>query len=84
MNREQLEKLSPEVQERLNAALHETLCKTIITLLQDTSKNPGLTKEEIQSAKEFTEIKPGTDAAKELLEFLDSEEVREAVERYYF
>lgn len=83
MIKEQLEKLSPETLNRLNDALHETLCKTIITLLRDTIVNPGLTKEEIQSARDLAEVKPDNDAAKEHLEFLESEEVREAVERYY-
>ena len=84
MAKEQFEKLSTEVQDQLNDALHETLCKSIITLLQDTLKNPGLMKEEIQSTKDFAELKPDTDAAKDLLEFLDSEEVREAVIKKIF
>lgn len=79
MNKEQYEKLSPEVQDQLNASLHETLCESIITLLKDSIENSDLTKEEIQSAKEFGELKPDTEAARELLEFLDSEEVREAL-----
>ncbi len=75
VNREQLEKLSPETLDCLNDVLHETLCKSIITLLKDTLENPGLNKQEIQSARDSLELKPDTDGAKELLEFLDSEEV---------
>ncbi len=82
MNREQYEKLSPKVQAQLNDTLHETLCESIITLLKDSLENPGLVNEEIQSARDFAKIKPDTDAAKELLEFLDSEEVIKAIERY--
>ena len=76
-----LEKLSPEAQEQIYNTLYETLCKTIITLIQDSLEDTGLMKEEIQSAREFAEVKPDTDAARELLEFLDSDEVRKAVER---
>ncbi len=83
MNKEQYEKLSPEVQGQINDALHETLCESIITILKDSLEYPGLVKEEIQSAREFAQIQPDSDAAKELLEFLDSKEVRGAVERYY-
>jgi len=78
MNREDLEKLSPEVLGQLNDALHEVLCKTIIKLLKDTLKNPGITKEEIKATREFAELKPNTKAAQVLLEFLESEAVKEA------
>ena len=78
MNREDLEKLSPEVLGQLNDALHEVLCESIITLLKDTLKNPGITKEEIKAAREFAELKPNTKAAQVLLEFLESEKVKEA------
>ncbi len=83
MDREQYEKLSPDVQTQINAALYETLCETIITLLKDSIENNDLIKKEVQSAREFAKIKPDTDAARELLEFLDSDEVRGAHERYY-
>lgn len=82
MNEEWYEKLSPKVQAQLNDTLHETLCESIITLLKDSLEYPGLVNEEIQSAREFAYIKPNTDVAKELLEFLDSEEVIKAIERY--
>ena len=78
MNKEDIEKLSPEVLGQLNEALHEVLCKTIIKLLKDTLKNPGITKEEIKAAREFAELKPNTKAAQVLLEFLESEKVKEA------
>ncbi len=83
MNKEHYEKLSPEVQEHVNDTLHKTLCESIIILLKDSIENPGLVREEVQSARDFAQIKPDTDAAKELLEFLGSEEVKEAIVRYY-
>jgi hypothetical protein len=46
--------------------------------LKDTLKNPGITKEEIKAAREFAELKPHTKAAQVLLEFLESEKVKEA------
>lgn len=79
MNKEQYEKLSPETQTQLNDTLHETLCESIITLLKDSIENSDLTKEEVQSAREFAEMKPDIDTARELLGFLDSEEVRKAL-----
>jgi hypothetical protein len=79
MKREDLEKLSPETLGLLNDALHEVLCESIITLMKDTLKNPGITKEEIKSAKEFAELKPNTKAAQRLLEFLESEKVKKAL-----
>ncbi len=72
MNKEQYEKLSPEAQAQLNDSLHETLCESILTLLEDSIENSDLTKEEVQSARDFAQLKPDTDAAKELLEFLNS------------
>jgi hypothetical protein len=79
MNKEDLEKLSPETLDQLNNALHEVFCESIITLLQDSLKNPGNTKEEIKSAKEFAELKPETKAAQTLFEFLENEEVKKAL-----
>ena len=37
--------------------------------------------QQIKTAREFAEVMPNTEAAKELLEFLDSEEVKEAIVR---
>lgn len=70
MNIEDLEKLSPEVLGQLNDALHEVICESIITLMKDTLKNPGITKEAIKAAKEFAVLKPESKAAQILLEFL--------------
>jgi predicted house-cleaning noncanonical NTP pyrophosphatase (MazG superfamily) len=78
MNKEDLEKLSPETLEKLTDALHEELCKAI-TLVKDSLNNPGITKEEIRSAREFAELKPNTKAAQTLFEFLESEEVKKAL-----
>jgi hypothetical protein len=44
MNKEDLEKLSPETLGLLNDALYEELCKSIITLIKDSLKNLILTK----------------------------------------
>ena len=79
MNREDLEKLSPEVLGQLNDALHEVICESIITLMKDTLKNPGITKEEIKAAKEFAELEPNTKAAQILLEFLESDRIKESL-----
>lgn len=79
MNKEDLEKLSPETLGRLYDALHEVLCESIITLMKDSLKNPGITKEEIKAAKEFAELKPTTKVALKLLEFLESEKVKKAL-----
>lgn len=79
MNIEDLEKLSPEVLSQLNDALHEVLCESIITLMKDTLKNPGITKEEIKTAREFAELKPESKTAKKLLEFLESKAGKEAL-----
>lgn len=57
-----------------NDELHKVLCEAIITLLQDTLKEPGITVEEIEAAREFAELKPNTKAAEELIEFIKSEE----------
>lgn len=79
MNREDLEKLSPEVLGQLNDALHEVLCESIITLMKDSLMIPGITMEEIKGAREFAGLKPNTKAAKELFEFLESDAVKEAL-----
>ena len=69
-------KLSAELQAEINDALHEILCQTILKLLRESMDNPGLLKEEIQSAREFTEMKPDSDEARKLLEFLDSDRIK--------
>ena len=68
---ESLDKLT-----QVNKALYKVLCETIIKLLKDSLMDPGITKEEIAAAREFAELKPDTKAAKELLEFLDREEIK--------
>jgi hypothetical protein len=78
MNKKDLEKLSPETLGKLNDALHEELCISIITLMKDSLKDHRITKEEVKSAREFAELKPDTKSAQKLLEFLESEEVKEA------
>ncbi|NQT79225.1 MAG: hypothetical protein HQ555_02380 [Candidatus Aminicenantes bacterium] len=63
----------------INDELHKVLCEAIITLLQDTLEEPGITEEEIKAAREFTELKPDTEAVKELIRFIESKEVKEAL-----
>ncbi len=79
MKKELYEKLSPEAQGQLNDTLHETFCESTLTLLEDSLENSDLTKEEVQSARDFAETKPDSDAAKELLGFLDSDIAKEAL-----
>ncbi len=67
----------------INDELHKGLCEAIITLLQDTLEEPGIRAEEIKTAREFAELKPDTKATKELLEFLENKEVKEAFITYY-
>ena len=78
MNREDLEKLPLEVLGQLNDALHEVLCESIISVMKDSLENLWITEEEIKAAREFAELKPNTKAAQLLLEFLESEKVKEA------
>ena len=61
--------------------LHEVLCKSVIGLLQDSIAGPGISQQQIETAREFAEVMPDTEAARELLEFLDSEEVQTALTR---
>ena len=73
--------LSPDTLDKLYDELHEVLCKSIIGLLQDSIAGPGISKQQIETAREFAEVMPDSEAAKEVLEFLDSEEVKEALVR---
>ena len=73
--------LSPDTLDKLYDELHEVLCKSIIGLLQDSIAGPGISQQQIDSARGVVEVMPDTEAAKELVEFLDSEEVKEALIR---
>jgi hypothetical protein len=73
--------LSSDTLDKIYDELHEVLCKSIIDLLQDSIAGPGVSKQQIETAREFAEVMPDTEAAKELLEFLDCEEVKEALIR---
>jgi len=59
--------------------LYKVLCETIQNLLQNSIIEEGITEQEIETAREFAELKPDTKAAKELLEFLEREEIKEAL-----
>ena len=76
-----LKDLPPDKQGELYDDLHEVLCKSIIGLLQDSIAGLGISEQQIETAREFAEVMPDTEAAKELLEFLDSNEVQEALIR---
>ena len=71
--------LSPDTLDKLYDELHEVLCKSIIGLLQDSIAGPGISQQQIDSARGVGEVMPDTEAAKEVFEFLDSEEVIEAL-----
>jgi len=71
--------LPPDTLDEIYNELYEVLCKTTIGLLQDSIAGSGISEEQIESAREFAELNTDTDAAKELLEFLDSNEVNEAL-----
>jgi len=59
--------------------LYKVLCETIQNLLQSSIVGEGITEQEIETAREFAELKPDTKAAKELLEFLERGEIKEAI-----
>ena len=46
---------------------------------KDSIKGPGISEEQIESARDIVELNSDTNAAKELLEFLESEKVKEAL-----
>lgn len=77
MNREKQKNESLDRLTIVNSELHKVLCEAIITLLQDTLEDPGVTSEEIGAAREFAELKPGTKTAKELIGLIESKEVKE-------
>ena len=76
-----LKDLPPDKQEELYNELYAFMCKSIISLLKDSIAGPGLSEQQIETARGVAEVMPDTEAAKELLEFLDSEEVQEALIR---
>jgi len=76
-----LGELSPDTLDKIYDELHEVLCKSIIGLLQDSIAGPGISQQQIETARGVAEVMPDTEAAKELLEFLDSEEVKETLVR---
>jgi hypothetical protein len=76
-----LEGLPPDTLDEIHDELHEVLCKSMLGLLQDSIAGPGISKQQIESAREFAEVMPDTEAAKELLEFLDSKDVQKALIR---
>jgi predicted O-methyltransferase YrrM len=73
--------LSPDKQEEFYNELHDFMCKSIIVLLKDSIAGPGISQQQIDSARGVAEKMPDTEAAKELLEFLDNDEVQEALVR---
>ena len=76
-----LKDLSPDKQGELYNELHAFMCKSIISLLKDSIAGPGISQQQIETAREFAEEMSDTEAAKEVLEFLESEEVKEALIR---
>ena len=76
-----LKDLPPDKQEELYNELHTFMCKSIIVLLQDSIAGPVISEQQIETARGVAEVMPDTEAAKEVLEFLDSDEVKEALVR---
>ena len=76
-----LKDLPSDKQGELYNELHAFMCKSIIGLLQDSIAGPGISLQQIETARGIAELKPHTETAKELLEFLDSNEVKEALVR---
>ena len=73
-----LEGLSPETLDEIYSELYDVLCKTLIGFLQDSIEEKSISEEQIESARDFAMIAPDNDAAKELLEFLSSNEIKES------
>lgn len=71
-----LGRLSPDTLDEIYSGLYDVLCKTLIGLLQDSIEGPGISEEQIESAREFAMITPESEAAKQLLEFLNSDEIK--------
>jgi hypothetical protein len=74
-----LKDLPPDKREKLNNELYDFMCRSIIVLLQDFVEGPGISEQQIEVARQFAELKPDTEAAKELLEFLVSKDVQRAL-----
>ena len=74
-----LKDLPPDKQKELYNELHAFMCKSIINLLQDSISGPGISKQQVDSARGVAEVMPDTEAAKELIEFLESEDVLKAL-----
>ena len=74
-----LKDLPPDKLGELKEGLHEVLCKSIIGLLQDSIAGPGISQQQIETAREFAELIPDTEAAIEVFEFLDSEKVQKTL-----
>jgi hypothetical protein len=73
-----LKDLPPYKHGELYDELYDFMCKSIIVPLKDSIAEPGISQEEINRARSFAELNPDAEAAKELLEFLDSEDVMKA------
>jgi hypothetical protein len=74
-----LKDLPPDKLGELNEELHNFMCRSIIALLKDSIAGPGISQQQIEAAREFAELKPDADAAKEVLEFLDNDKVKKAI-----
>ena len=67
-----LKGLSSEELGEFNKEFHEVICKAIIELYQDYLNERGISQQQIEAARDFAEVMPETQAARMLLEFLDS------------
>jgi hypothetical protein len=73
-----LEGLPPDELGEFNKEFHEVICKTIIELYKDYIDKRGISYEQIEVARDLADEMPEIQAARMLLEFLDSDEIKEA------
>ena len=74
-----LEGMPPDKLGEFNKEFHEVICKTIIELYKDSIEKRGISQQQIEAAKDFADEMPETQAARMLLEFLGSDEIKEAL-----
>ena len=74
-----LEGIPPDELGEFNKEFHEVICKALIELYKDYIDKRGISQQQIDSARDFADVLPETQAARMLLEFLESEEIKEAL-----
>ncbi len=74
-----LEVLPPNELGEFNKEFHEVVCKAIIELYKDYIDKRGIYQQQTESARDYAEEGPETEAARMLFELLDSKDFKEAV-----